>query len=186
MGRPGQAFLHGDQCPFCQQGLPHDFRDELARLLEGERKAKVDKITSLTENYAAQLEMLERNIEQILTDPDAKEAGVDLAWSQYRSLLHDTLTLMRGKEAQPSKVVAVEPASSEDLVGALAKLNGLISDFNARIRDRKGEKERIRVMFYQVLHADRQEAYARHDGLVAPCAKRKPPHALMKRPGSKS
>lgn len=164
----GQVFLHGDQCPFCQQGLPHDFRDELARLLEGERKAKVDKITSLTENYAAQLEMLERNIEQILTDPDAKEAGVDLAWSQYRSLLHDTLTLMRGKETQPSKVVTVEAASSDGLIGALAKLNALISDFNARIRDRKGEKERIRVMFYQVLHADRQEAYARHDALVAP------------------
>jgi len=164
----GQEYLHGDQCPFCQQGLPHDFRDELARLLEGERKAKVDKITSLTENYATQLEMLERNIERILTDPDAKEAGVDLAWSLYRSLLHDTLTLMRGKEGQPSKVVTVEPASTEGLVGALATLNALISDFNARIRDRKGEKERIRVMFYQVLHADRQEAYARHDELVGP------------------
>lgn len=164
----GQGYLHGDQCPFCQQGLPHDFKDELARLLEGERKAKVDKITLLTENYAAQLEVLEQRVEGILADTDAKEAGIELAWSQYRGRLHDTLALMRGKQAQPSKVVTIEPAKSDGLIGALARLNALIADFNARIRDRKGEKDRIKVMFFQVLHADRQEAYARHDALVGP------------------
>lgn len=164
----GQGYLHGDQCPFCQEGLPDDFKAELAKLLEGERKAKVDKITSLADNYAAQLEVLERRMEGVLADPDAKEAGLDLALSQYRGVLHDALTLMRGKQAQPSKVVEIEPANIDGVRDALAKLNVLINDFNARIRDRKGERDRIRTMFYQVLHADRVEAYARHDALLGP------------------
>lgn len=164
----GQGYLHGDQCPFCQEGLPHDFKAEFAKLLEGERKAKVDKITSLAENYAAQLEVLERRMEGILADPDAKEAGLDLAWSRFRGALHDNLVLMRSKQAQPSKVVEIEPVNTDGVQNALAKLNVLINDFNTRIRDRKGERDRIRIMFYQVLHADRVEAYTHHEALVGP------------------
>lgn len=164
----GQGYVHTDQCPFCQQGLPHDFRDELRRLLEGERKAKVDKITSLIQAYAAQLEALELRAQAILGDPDAKEAGLDLAWSELRTALHDTLTTLRQKEAQPSAVVVVQAVNVEELNGALARLNVLIADFNTRIRDRKGERDRIKSMFYQVMHADRMEAYANHDALLGP------------------
>lgn len=67
----GQAYTHKEQCPFCQQGLPHDFREELARLLEGERKAKVDRIALLVQNYASQLDALVQRANTILADPDA-------------------------------------------------------------------------------------------------------------------
>lgn len=164
----GQQYTHMDQCPFCQQGLPHDFRDELARLLEGERKAKVDKIASLVQVYEAKVQALETRAQAILADPDAPESGLGLAWSQLRGKVHDTLTQMRAKEAEPSTNVAIEPANAEGLQEALVKLNGLIDDFNARIRDRKGERERIRTTFYQVLHGDRSEAYAHHDALIKP------------------
>lgn len=164
----GQAYLHNDQCPFCQQGLPHDFRDELAQLLEGERKAKVEKIAALVEAYAAQLETIEVRAQTILADPDAKEAGLDLAWSQMRTALHDTLATLRQKEAKPSTVVEVRAVNKEALTSALAKLNALIADFNIRIRDRKGERDRIKAMFFQVMNADRAEAYANHDALLGP------------------
>ncbi|KAA0015858.1 AAA family ATPase [Salinicola corii] len=36
----GRVFVHDDQCPFCQQGLPHDFLDELTKLLDGDRQQK--------------------------------------------------------------------------------------------------------------------------------------------------
>lgn len=162
----GQAYLHTDQCPFCQQGLPRDFRDQLAQLLEGERKAKVQKIAALVEAYAAQLEAIEVRANTILADPDAKEAGLELAWSQMRTALHDTLATLRQKEAQPSTVVEVRAVNKEALTGALAKLNALIGDFNTRIRDRKGERDRIKAMFFQVMNADRAEAYAHHDALL--------------------
>lgn len=164
----GQKYLHTDQCPFCQQGLPHDFREELASLLEGERKAKVDRITALVQNYAAKLEALEVRAQAILGDPYASEAGLDLAWSQMRTHLHDTLALLNGKMEQPSSVVTITPVNTETLTTALAKLNALVADFNARIRDRQAERERIKTMFFQVLCADRANAYSHHDGLLGP------------------
>lgn len=164
----GQQYAHKDQCPFCQQGLPHDFRDELARLLEGERKAKVGKIASLVQAYEAKVQALEIRAQAVLADPDAAESGVGLAWSQLRRKVRETLMQMRGKETEPSTIVAIEPTNAEGLQEAMTKLNGMITDFNTRIRDRKGERERIRTMFYQVLHADRAEAYSHHDALVKP------------------
>ena len=164
----GQGYMHTDQCPFCQQGLPHDFRDELARLLEGERQAKVDRISSLVQAYAAHLEALDARAQAILLDPNAKDAGLDLTWSDMRATLHDTLTKLRGKEAQPSLEVVVEPVKTEALTSAVTRLNASIEDFNTRIRDRKGERERIKAMFFQVMHAERAEAYARHDALLGP------------------
>lgn len=37
----GRSFVQGDQCPFCQRGLPHGFMDELVRLFEGTRQEKL-------------------------------------------------------------------------------------------------------------------------------------------------
>ncbi|WP_414615711.1 AAA family ATPase [Stenotrophomonas muris] len=163
----GQAYTHKDQCPFCQQNLPNGFRDELARLLEGERKAKVDRITLLVQNYASQLEALEQRAQTILADPDAKEAGVELAWTQARGAFHDTLTALRQKEAQPGMTVSIAPVNVGTLVESLAKLNALITDFNSRVRDRKGERGRIKAMLFQVMHAERVDAYAYHSALLA-------------------
>jgi len=162
----GQTYTNTDKCPFCQQGLPHDFRDELARLLEGERKAKVDRISLLVQNYAAQLDALEQRAQTILAYPDAKEAGVELVWSQTRASFHDTLTALRQKEAQPGVAVSIAPVNVNALVEALAKLNALIADFNARIRDRRGERDRVKAMLFQVMHAERADAYAQHDALL--------------------
>lgn len=164
----GRDFLHTEQCPFCQQGLPHDFRDELAKLLEGERKAKVDKITALVQAYSAQIDTLEDRVQLILGDPDAVEAGLDLAWAEMRTALHDNLSKIRQKEAQPNVVISIQGVDTTALKAALGKLNALIEDFNGRIRDRKGERRRIESMFYMVLYEHRKEAYAHHDSLLAP------------------
>lgn len=164
----GRNFLRNDQCPFCQQGLPHDFRDELTRLLDGERKAKVDRISFLTDAYLGQIHALEARVEIALTNPEAKTMALDLAWLELRGTLHANLAAMQGKQAQPGQVATINPSQTTAFVDAVAKLNASIADFNARILDRRGERDRIRVMFYQVLHSDRAEAYARHDALIAP------------------
>lgn len=164
----GRQYLHKDQCPFCQRSLPDDFHDELARLLEGERKAKVEKVASMVQAYEAKLQALEARAQTIVGASDAAEAGVEPAWSKLRVKLLDNLTRMRAKLAEPSAVLAIEPTNTDDLREALYRLNELITDFNTRIRDRNGERERIRTMFFQVLHADRAEAYARHNELLKP------------------
>lgn len=162
----GRRYLHNDQCPFCQQAVPADFQDELEHLLEGERKAKVEKIDTLLQAYDAKVKALEAQIHIILSNPNAAEAGVEPAWSQLRVKLHDNLARMRSKLAEPSAAVEIEDANTDRLQKAMAELNRLIADFNERLRDRKGERERIQTMFFQFLHADRAEAYTRHDELL--------------------
>lgn len=164
----GANFLYSDHCPFCQQMLPHGFKDELARLLEGERKAKVERIDSLVNAYSALIHSLMMRVDAILMNPEAAGTKLDLAWSELLGALNANLALMAGKRTNPSEVVSVTPSHATDLNDAVASLNALIADFNARIRDRKGERERIRTMFYQVLYEDRAEAYARHDALIDP------------------
>lgn len=164
----GQPYIHTEHCPFCQQTLPHDFKEELTRLLEGERKAKVDKISALVTAYTAQVESLEGRIQAALADPQAKETGLDLAWSKFHDCLQRNLALMRSKQTQLGEVIAIESSNSANLSAAIFKLNVLIDDFNSRISDRKGEQTRIRKKFYQFLFADRAEAYARHDAIITP------------------
>lgn len=164
----GQPYLKSDTCPFCQQGVPHDFRGELSRLLEGERKAKVDKIGALVDSYSAQIEVLEARVQTILADPQANEVGLDLAWAEVRRVIQSNLNLMRQKAELPSSAVPIALSSTIDLGVALAKINALVDDFNTRIRDRDSERKRIRKMFFQVLHTDRVDAYARHDAAIGP------------------
>src|SRR5690606_1122555 len=138
------------------------------KLLEGERRAKVDKVSALVQAYTAQIETLESRAQSILADPDAQEAGVDLAWAELRTALHDTLSKLKQKEAQPSAVVPIQTIDTSALTEALVKLNAMIVDFNNRIRDRKMERRRIEAMFFMVLHEHRREAYAHHDEMLAP------------------
>lgn len=164
----GQKYLHTEQCPFCQQRLPDDFHDELTRLLEGERKAKVDKIDSLIKAYKTKIEALGMRMQDILSAPDAAGTGIETVWSKLHGQLRDNLTRMQAKQAEPSAIISIKPTNTDELQQAIADLNALITDFNERVRDRKGERERIKTMFFQLLHADRAEAYARHDELLKP------------------
>src|SRR5690606_22588404 len=115
-----------------------------------------------------QIDTLEGRVQAILADPNAQEAGVDLAWAELRTALHDNLSKVRQKEVQPSVVVPIQGVDTTGLTAALARLNSMIVDFNNRIRDRKGERRRIEAMFYMVLYEHRKEAYAHHDSLRAP------------------
>lgn len=164
----GRAYLKDDQCPFCQQGLPHDFREELAKLLEGGRKLKIDKIEGLVSNYALRLERLQARMSGVVDDPFSKGTGLELAWSKLEGQMETNLNRMRTKQAKPSEQIVIEVADRQAMTAALATVNTKIDDFNQRIKDRNGERAKVRAMFYQVLYADRAEAYASHDAALAP------------------
>ncbi|PPT90667.1 hypothetical protein XaraCFBP7407_22370 [Xanthomonas arboricola pv. arracaciae] len=40
----GRDIPHGDDCPFCQQKLPKGFAEDLAKLLDGDRQARLGKV----------------------------------------------------------------------------------------------------------------------------------------------
>lgn len=163
----GRDYLHTDRCPFCQQGLPADFRDQLAKLIGGSRKAQVDRISQLTASYANDVEGLKTWAESVLAEPLSKESGFELAWLEYLRSCEANLAAMRKKEREPSASVQVKPTNVEGLEAAIARVNAAIEDFNFRIRNRAEEKSRIGKMFFQVLYDMQREAYVTHDGRIA-------------------
>jgi wobble nucleotide-excising tRNase len=164
----GQSYVRDSQCPFCQQKLPHDFLVELAKLLEGERKLKVDKIEGLVSNYALRLDQLQESMKGVFDDAITKDTGLELAWSKLEGQMKANLALMRTKQDKPSDPVVIEGVNHQAMAKALATVKTKVDDFNQRVLDRNGERTKIRTMFYQVLCADRAEAYASHDAAIAP------------------
>lgn len=164
----GRAYVQDQQCPFCQEGLPHDFEEELAKLLEGGRKLKIDKINGLVSNYALRLEQLQERMSGVFDDPITKDTGLEIAWSKLEGQMKASLTQMQTKQSKPGEVVAFEGSEHKAMIDALAALKAKVDDFNQRILDRDGERKKIRKMFYQVLAADRAEVYAAHDAALAP------------------
>ena len=164
----GQGFVQDNQCPFCQQKLPHDFQEELAKLLEGERKLKLEKVEGLVSNYALRLDRLQENMKGVFDDTITKDTGLELAWSKLESQIKANLASMRTKQDKPSDPVVIERANYQAMTAALASVKAKVDDFNQRIMDREGERSKIKTMFYQVLCADRADAYASHDAAIAP------------------
>lgn len=164
----GQNYVKDNQCPFCQQKLPHDFQEELAKLLEGERKLKIEKIEGLVSNYALRLDRLQADMKGVLADAITKDSGLELAWSKFEGQMKANLASMQAKQEKPSDPVVIECSNHQELIAAQATVKARIDDFNQRIKDRDGERLRIKTMFYQVLCADRAEAYASHDAAIAP------------------
>lgn len=164
----GRAYAKDEQCPFCQQGLPHDFHEELAKLLEGGRKLKIDKIEGLVSNYALRLERLQERMSGVLDEPVTNGTGLELAWSKLEGQMKANLALMRTKQVKPGDPIVIESADHQAMIEALAAVKAKVDDFNQRIKDRNGERARIRAMFYQVLCSDRADAYASHDATLAP------------------
>jgi wobble nucleotide-excising tRNase len=163
----GRGYVKDDQCPFCQQGLSHDFKEELAKLLEGGRKLKIDKIEGLVSNYALRLERIQERMKGVFDDAITKDTGLELAWSKLEGLMKANLTLMRAKQARPRDPVMIKTADHHSMVSALATVKAKVDDFNQRINDRSSERAKIRTMFYEFLYADRAEAYANHDAAIA-------------------
>lgn len=164
----GRPYVGDNTCPFCQQSLPHDFGDELAKLLEGDRKLKLEKIDVLASSYALRLERIQERMVGVFDDAITKDTGLELAWSKLEARIKANLTLMRSKQRKPSDPVVIETSDQEAMTKALATLQEKIDDYNQRILDRDSERARIRAMFYQLLCADRAEAYANHDAALDP------------------
>lgn len=163
----GQQYAHAGQCPFCQQVLPADFKAELAKLLEGERKSQVDWIDRQVSAYAEAIDTLHERAEAISGGEFAQGSGFALAWGGVHALLLKNLSVMRAKQRQPTEIVQITQADAEGISREVEAINAAIADFNARIRDRQGERSRIKAMFLQVLYTRQAQEYEKHDAQMA-------------------
>lgn len=164
----GRGFVRDGQCPFCQESLPHDFEVELAALLEGTRRLKIEKIFGLISSYALHLERLDDSMVSLLEDSVVEVAGLRDAWENLRRQMASNQIRMRSKVERPSEPITIDSGGYEKFDSAMRVVRDKIDDFNQRIRDRGAEQAKIKTMFYQVLCTDRSEVYALHDSALAP------------------
>src|SRR5690606_35781293 len=88
-------------------------------------------------------------------------------WVEAHAQLQKNLAAMQSKQRQPSDIVQIAPASAEGISKAVETINASIADFNARIRDCRGEEARIKTMFFQVLYTSQAQEYDKHEAQMA-------------------
>ncbi len=157
--RQGRSFLgHDSQCPFCQQNLPHDFSNELARLFDTSFETRVQQVQQQTELYRSKVEILGRAVEDVLEhEPFAKgHPDLERAWAQTKLTLSENVGAMERKCSSPGHAISLKPSNEdfEALRAAVAQLNDRVIEFNTRVRDRSNELIRIKNGFWARMRHD--------------------------------
>lgn len=164
----GRNYAHDDQCPFCQQGLPHGFLNELAKLLDGGRQEKIDLIEAHITDYETAIQTLETAVDGALADPLSRETDLKVAWETVRALLKANLAIMRLKQATPSEAVEIVLTDMQSVRYALSALNTRIGTFNQRIQNKASEPGAIRESFWKNMCRDCIGVYRIYDSRATP------------------
>ncbi len=165
----GRDILHGDDCPFCQQKLPEKFAEDLAKLLDGDRQARVDQVKLLADRYEATVGQIEVSIAQVFKHTFAqKDAALSQAWELLLARLRANSALMKSKVDKPAEPYEVAASDIEPTKDAIGTINQRVNEFNARIADRAAEQSRVRTMFWQVMRRERAPVYDAYKASKAP------------------
>lgn len=161
--RHGRMFLaHNSDCPFCQQHLPHDFSNELAKLFDTSFESRVQQIQQQTEQYRRKIEALIHTVENILEhEPFAKEhPDLERVWAQAQLTLSENASAMEKKCLSPGQSVSLKPSNEEleAIRAAVVQVNDRVIQFNARVRDRSNELTRIENGFWARMRHDHAPA----------------------------
>lgn len=168
----GRCFVQDDQCPFCQEGLPHGFLDELEKLLDGNRQQKIDLIDTHVNTYGSFIALLDEKISKALTEPLSQETDLKVAWDVVDALLKANLAAMRLKQARPSEPIEIVSVDMQQLQYALTALATRIELFNRRIQNKTTERDLIRQMFWKNMYRERIDIYQAYDARVGPLKQR--------------
>jgi len=149
---------HSTDCPFCQQLLPPDFKEQLALLIEGDYQKDLEKIQALGVRYEARIADLTAAARTILADGSfAREnAELEKAWSNLHLLLTRNLYAMQQKYRQAGHAAEIElSADSVFLVNkALTQIKERIDTYNQRIRNRQAERVKVGADFWKRMRFD--------------------------------
>jgi len=158
--RHGQGYLaHSDQhCPFCQQGLPPDFSDQLSRLFDTSYNQSIDQIHALASAYETRLDAFSNAIATLIeTEPFAQEdPELAVAWGRAQLLLRANATQMGAKRESPATPVSLVDTGDAlaPVDAALARVATRVEKFNERLGRWQTEYSAIKRDFYARLRYD--------------------------------
>lgn len=165
----GRDIPHGNDCPFCQQKLPEKFAEDLAKLLDGDRQARVDQVKLLAERYEATVGQVEVQVAQVFKHTfSQKDAALSQAWELLLARLKANSAFMKSKVDKPGEPYEVTVSDVEPMKNAIGTINQRVTEFNARIADRAAEQGRIRTMLWQVMRRERAPVYDAYHTAKAP------------------
>ncbi|MGY8564465.1 AAA family ATPase [Paracidovorax citrulli] len=165
----GRDIPHGDNCPFCQEKLPENFAEDLAKLLDGDRQVRVDQVKLLAERYEATVAQVEATVAQVFKHTFAqKDTALSQAWELLLARVKANSAFMKSKVDKPGEPYEVTVSDVEPMRNAIGTINQRITEFNARIADRAAEQGRIRTMLWQVMRRERAPVYDAYRAARAP------------------
>ena len=167
----GAKHIQGEQCPFCQQGLPLDFRDELNKLIDTTYRDKVAQISVLASAYERRLGEIESHMERMFATGAFADENIQLRekWGKFQTRMAKNLEQMQAKLRAPGDSASVVDSRPEmgELFKQLSETNNRIDAFNERIKHRAAEQARIEVDFWKRMRHEHGGAIDVHQALLA-------------------
>ena len=164
----GRRYLDhsGDSCPFCQQGLPHDFRNQLEQYFSGEFAEDVKLIGNLIEQHVEQCRQLLAPLESLSEDQQAfLEDGFEQLVGTLRRKFEYNHRLLKQKAEGPSQ--QIKPDGIQDdrtgILEALSSANLAISEHNTRIDNLNSERRRLIAEVWRSILDALQEPLSAHN-----------------------
>ncbi|MEA9794540.1 AAA family ATPase [Xanthomonas campestris pv. raphani] len=167
----GREFSHGTDCPFCQQKLPGGFAEDLTKLLDGDRQARLDRVQLLADRYSAAVTQIEASATKAFEHSFAQQdVALSQAWELLVARLKANNAAMRSKTEKPAEAQDIGVTDVAPMREAIGAVNKRIAEFNARIADRTAEKGRVRTTLWQVMRRERAPVYDAYRAGRAPLA----------------
>jgi wobble nucleotide-excising tRNase len=158
---------HTRECPFCQQRLPHNFREQLGQLLDGEFHKAVTKIELNIGSYEALVVDLNQSMQALFNmEPFANEhKSLKDRWERFHMGLARNLAHMRRKLSEPGKAVVMEDstAMATAFQETLVEINARIQSFNDRIKNRQAEMTTLGREFWKTMRFENADVVDSHD-----------------------
>ena len=143
-----------DACPFCQQGLPHDFRDQLERYLGGEFAEDTKLINNLINQHEEQCRELLAPLESLSIDQKAslKDDFGQLLGS-LRQKFEDNHRRLNQKAEKPSQQIEIKDIA-EDISSVeqfVSDANSKIASHNTHIENKHIEKQKLTLEVWRLI-----------------------------------
>ncbi|WP_457097675.1 AAA family ATPase [Lysobacter sp. P5_B9] len=167
----GAKHIRGDDCPFCQQELPADFKEELTKLIDTTYRDKVAKISALVIDYERRLGEIEDHMRQMFATETFADENTQLReqWNRFQLRLARNLEQMKAKLMAPGDSVSVADSRSEmaQVFKQISETNIRIDVFNERIKHRAAERSRIETDFWKRMRHEHGGAIDVHQAQIA-------------------
>lgn len=147
--RHGYAFYFeksSGKCPFCQQMLPNNFKEECEKIFDLEYKNKIQQLEGLFERYERDYRYSISFDESLVDNSELKKA-IEL----YRSVYEKNKNAINEKRRNPSVTIKLD--SLDEKVAAINEIINAINEeadvFNSRLGNPQKERNEILDLFWK-------------------------------------